>query len=275
MNVCNVFAIVNQKEGIGKTTTAANLGVALAMQGKKVLIVDADPQGHLTLALGWKNKNELHPTLATHLEKIMDDEPLSFRDGLLYSKEGVDVMPANRNLSGIDVKLVTPMGGQHVMKEWLEGIKDDYDYVLIDCMPSLGMLTVNALTAADKIIIPVQAEYLSAESMTELIRTINRTKRHLNPDLKIEGVLLTLVDERTNLARQTVREIRENYGSALHVFKTMIPRAVKAAEAPGFGKSIFEHDKTSKAAIAYAALAKEVLQYGERKRDTLQPRTAR
>ena len=203
MTAPKIIAITNQKGGTGKTTSTANLGVALAMLGKRVLLVDADPQGDLTTSLGWHNHDELDVTLSSHLEVALMDKPLDSTTGILHHVEGVDLMPANIELSGMDMRLVTAMGREYAIKTWLAGVKDAYDYVLIDCMPSLGMMTINALASTDSVLIPVQAQYLSAKGMTQLVSTIRLIKKSINPDLRVEGVLLPLVDVRTNHARQT------------------------------------------------------------------------
>lgn len=275
MSRCKVVAIANQKGGTGKTTTAASLGVALAMSGKRVLLIDADPQGDLTASLGWRNPDELETTLATHLEAVARDEPLEPDAGILKHPEGVDLMPANIELSGTEVALVTAMNRERTLKAWLDEAKRGYDYALIDCMPSLGMLAVNALAAADSVIVPVQAQYLPAKGMTQLVKTIGRVKRQINPHLEIEGVLLTLVDGRTNLAKQIEASLREGYGKTLRVLGATAPLAVRAAETSAYGKSIFQHDAKSPVAAAYAKLAEEVLEDAQRKRDTHRPAVAR
>ena len=234
--------------------------------GKKVLLVDADPQGNLTTALGWKRPDELNVTLGTHMAKIVEDEPYPPTSGVLRHEEGFDVMPANIELSGMELGLVNAMSREHVMKLWLAKVKDAYDSVIVDCNSSLGMLTINALAAADSVIIPVQAQYLPANGMAQLIKTVSRVQRQINPGLRIDGILLTLYDARTNLAKQVERDIRRNFGDRLKVFDAVVPLAISAAEASAYGKSIFSYDGEGKAAAAYQALAKEVAKIGTRKR---------
>ena len=210
MTKCKVIALANQKGGTAKTTTTLNLGIGLAHQGRKVLLVDADPQGDLTTALGWTNADSLPITLETQMKKVLQDEPFVYNEGILHHKEGVDIIPTNIELSGMEISLVNAMSREQTLKLYLADLKKDYDYILIDCMPSLGMLTINALPAADSVIVPVQAHYLPLKGMTQLMKTIGMVQRQLNPNLKIDGVLLTLADMRTKLARTTEDSLREN-----------------------------------------------------------------
>ena len=200
------------------------------------------------------------------MAKIVEDEPYPPTSGVLRHEEGFDVMPANIELSGMELGLVNAMSREHVMKLWLAKVKDAYDNVVIDCNSSLGMLTINALAAADSVIIPVQAQYLPANGMTQLIKTVSRVQRQINPGLRIDGILLTLYDARTNLAKQVERDIRRNFGDRLKVFDAVVPLAISAAEASAYGKSIFSYDAEGKAAAAYQTLAKEVAKIGTRKR---------
>ena len=248
-----IIALANQKGGVGKTTTAVNLGIGLARHGKKVLLVDADAQGNLTDSLGWNEPDKLPVTLATIMTKIIMEEPIEPGEGILHHNEGVDLMPANIELSAMEVSLVNTMSREIVLRNYLNEVRKNYDYVLIDCMPSLGMITVNALAAADSVIIPVQAHYLPAKGMSQLLQTIGRVKRNINPNLKIEGALLTMVDNRTNFAKDISFILRRDYGDKLRVFKTEIPLAIKAAETSAEGKSIYAHDAHGKAATAYEA----------------------
>lgn len=264
MSKSQVIALVNQKGGTGKTQSTENLGVGLASEGKKVLLVDMDPQGSLTISLGHPKADELPVTVADIMAKVLREEPIAPGEGILHHLEGVDLMPANISLSGMEVSLVNVMSREQVLKEYIDSVKGNYDYVLIDCMPSLGMLTVNALAAADRLVIPVQAQYLSAKGLEQLLQTVNKVRRQINPKLKIDGILLTMVDGRTNYAKDISNLIRDTYGSKLKVYKTEIPHSVRAAEISAEGKSIFAHDPKGKVAEAYKNLTKEVLKNEER-----------
>ena len=261
-----VMAVVNQKGGTGKTTTCENLGVGLAMEGKKVLVVDTDPQASLTISLGYPVPDDLSPTLSDMMGKIISEQPIAPGEGILHHPEGIDLMPANIELSGMEVSLVNTMSREKVLKQYLDTVKSNYDFILLDCMPSLGMLTVNALAAADNVLIPVQAAYLPAKGLEQLLQTISKVRRQINPKLKIEGILLTMVDIRTNYAKDISSIIRESYGGKLKVYKTDIPRSVRAEEISAAGTSIFKHDPKGKVAEAYRVLTKEVLANAEKKR---------
>lgn len=265
-NKATVIAVVNQKGGTGKTTTCENLGIGLANEGKKVLLVDTDPQGSLTIALGNPRPDDLPVTLTDLMAKIMQDQPPLPKEGILSHEEGVDLVPANITLSGLEVSLVNAMSRETILKQYLETVKSQYDYILLDCMPSLGMLTVNALAASDQVLIPVQANYLSAKGLEQLLQTVNKVKRQINPKLRIEGILLTMVDSRTNYAKEISTLIRDTYGSKLKVYDADIPRSVRAAEISAEGVSIFKHDPGGKVAEAYRSLTKEVLQNAEKRR---------
>mgnify|MGYP000828468384 FL=1 len=235
--MCKVIAIANQKGGVGKTTTTSNLGIGLAKQGKKVLLIDADAQGSLTASLGIREPDRLEITLATIMASIINDEEIKPEYGILRHEEGVDFMPGNIELSGLETSLVNVMSREAVLRTYIEQQKDRYDYILIDCMPSLGMITINAFTSADSILIPVQAAYLPVKGLEQLIKTIGKVKRQINPKLEIEGILLTMVDNRTNYARDISNLLIENYGSRVRIFENSIPMSVRAAEISAEGVS--------------------------------------
>lgn len=266
MNECKVIALTNQKGGVGKTTSTVNLGIGLAKQGKRVLLIDNDPQASMTLSLGFKHPDNLSPTVTDVMNNIMDDGEVTKEFPVIKSKEGVDVLPANLELCGIELRLVNEISREQVLKTYVDTVRKDYDYILIDCMPSLGMLTINALVAADRVLIPTQPEFLSAKGLETLIKNISRVKKRMNPNLTIDGILLTMVDSRTNLSRDVSALIKQTFSGITKIYNTAIPRSVKAAEATSEGKSIFALEPKSKVAAAYFYLSKEVLDNGKTQR---------
>ncbi len=257
--MCKIIAIANQKGGVGKTTTTSNLGIGLAKQGKKVLLIDADAQGSLTASLGFTEPDRLEETLATVMANIINEVEMDADYGILKHEEGIDLMPGNIELSGLEVSMANVMSRELVMRSYIELVKDSYDYILIDCMPSLGMITINAFACADSILIPVQAAYLPVKGLEQLIKTIGKVKRQINPKLEIEGILLTMVDSRTNYAKDITTLLIENYGRKVKIFENSIPISVRAAEISAEGVSIYQHDPKGKVAFAYQSLTEEVL----------------
>ena len=249
--MCRVIAVSNQKGGVGKTVSCVNLGIGLAQEGKKVLLIDADPQGSLTISLGYEEPDEMEYSLATLM--------LNVEKTILHHGEGVDLIPANIELSAIEVSLVNAMSRELILRSLVDKLREFYDFILIDCMPSLGMMTINALACADSVLIPVQAAYLPVKGLQQLIKTIGRVKKQLNPKLKVEGILLTMVDYRTNYARDISLMVYDTYSASIKVFGSEIPMSVRAAEVSVEGKSIYSYDPKGKVACAYKSLTEEVL----------------
>ena len=248
--MCKVIAIANQKGGVGKTTTCVNLGIGLAREGKRVLLIEADAQGSMAASLGIQEPDELEVTLVTIMEKVINDEDVEPNEGIIWHDEGIAFIPANIELAGLETALVNVMSREMILKQYLDTVKAEYDYILIDCMPSLGMITINALVASDYVLIPVEAAYLPVKGLQQLIKTIM-------------GILFTKVDRRTNFARDIAEQIRQVYGTRVHIFKNCIPLSVRAAETTAEGKSIYLHDPKGIVAKGYISLTEEVLAYEE------------
>lgn len=260
-----VIAVANQKGGVGKSTSVYCIGAGLSQNGYKVLLLDVDPQSDLTKMLGERNPHELPITLSNVMDDIVAGRECSVHPEIKHHDEGFDFVPANRTLSALEIGLVNTMSRETVLRRYLDGIKRDYDFVLLDCRPSLGMLVINALSASDYVLIPVQADYLAAEDMTELISTVQSIKRQINPKLKIGGVFLTMANE-TNFRKGVVQSVKEDFGKWLPVMNAIIPATVRLAEVSTANKSIFLHDPKGKAADAYRELVKEVTSFGEKQR---------
>jgi chromosome partitioning protein len=258
--MCKVIAIANQKGGTGKSVTTANLGIGLVKAGKKVLAIDADPQASLTVSLGNRQPDDLQTTVATLLGKVLTESEYEPESGIMRHAEGLDLMPANIELSGLEISLVNAMSRETILRQYVEPLKPLYDYIIIDCSPSLNMLTVNALAAADCVIMPVLAQYLPVKGLELLLKTVARVRKQINPKLEIGGILFTMVDARTNFTRDIIAMIETAYGGKIRIFESAIPFSVRAAESGAVGVSIYTHDPRGKVASAYETFTKEVLE---------------
>ena len=266
MSNCKVIALTNQKGGVGKTTTTMHLGIGLAREGKKVLLIDGDPQANLTMSLGFDHPDELTDNVCGILKNVINDRPYDPQDYIIPTEEGVDLVPSSIELSGLEVQLVSALSRETLLKDYINKVKENYDYILIDCQPSLGVLTINALVCADSVIIPTQAHYFSTKGLELLLRTISKVRQTLNPQLMIDGILMTMVNTRTNISREIISVVKETYGRFVPVFRAEIPYSVKIVEASTDGESIYQYKSDSKLAAAYEEFSKEVISIGEKQR---------
>ncbi|MGX7015022.1 ParA family protein [Vagococcus silagei] len=256
--MARVIAVANQKGGVGKTTTTVNLGASLALEGKRVLLIDMDAQGNATSGMGIKKSDVKHDIYDVLVNEIPIKEAIQ-----PSSREGMDIVPATIQLSGAEIELTSMMARESRLKSALQDVLEDYDFIFIDCPPSLGHLTINSFSASDSILIPVQCEYYALEGLSQLLNTIRLVQKHFNPNLQIEGVLLTMYDARTNLGSEVVEEVRKYFSE--RVYDTIIPRNIRLSEAPSHGQSIIDYDLRSKGAEVYQALAKEVMDRDQNK----------
>ena len=257
-----VFVITNRKGGCGKSFTTASLGVGLARQGNKVLCIDTDNQHSLTVSMGVREPDKLPVSLTTIISDIIAERDYDPTAGIIHHEEGVDLLPANNSLTGIELALASLIGRETILRQHIEKVRHLYDYCIFDTCPTLDMLAVNALAAADSAIIPVTPKYLDAKGLELLLKSIAQIRKHINPNLSICGILMTMVDKRTNFTKEIIAMIEQAYGENIRIFKDHIPHSVRAAETSATGKSIFTHDPNGKVAAAYAALTGEVLNCG-------------
>jgi chromosome partitioning protein len=257
-----VIAVCSQKGGVGKSSLTVNIGVGLARLGKKVLIVDADPQSDASASLGFRDMDESEETLSELIVKTLVDEELPDDLFIRQQEEGVDVLPSNIGLAGVEVQMVNIMSREFVLKQILANVRDDYEIILIDNMPSLGMLTVNSLAVADEVLIPVEASYLPIKGLQQLLKTVGKVRKQINPKLQIGGIVFNMVDSRTREHRENMELLRDSYGSRLNIFETVIPFSVRVKECGKAGESIYKYDEKGKAAHAFEQLTREVLEYG-------------
>ncbi len=258
--MCKVYAVANQKGGVAKTTTAVTLAIALAKEGARTLLIDGDPQASATLNMGYSQPDSMDITLASIIEKEVNDEDYDYCSyGILHHAEGVDLIPGSIESSGMEISLINVLSRELILRRYIDKLRDRYDYIIIDSMPSLGLMTVNALAAADRVIIPVQAAYLSLKGLEQLLLTIKKVRQKLNPNLMIDGILVTMIDERTVFAREVVELLEERFRDSVNVYKSRIPFSVRVAEASAEGVSIFKHNPRGKVAAAYEEFVKEVM----------------
>ena len=254
-----VLAVTNRKGGTGKTMTSVSLGVSLARQGKKVLLIDADSQHSATVSLGVKEPDKLEVSLATIMQGIIREQEIDPAEGIISHDEGISLMPSNNGLAGMEIVLAPIMGRETVLRQYIDKVRSQYDYILIDTAPTLDLLAINALASADSVIIPVAPKFLDAKGLELLLKSIAQTRRHINPNLAIGGILLTMVDKRANITKGIISMIQQAYGESINIFKEPIPHSVRAIETSATGKSIFEHDPNGKVVLAYESLAQELL----------------
>ena len=268
--MCKVIAICNQKGGCAKTTSAVNIGIGLAMNGKKVLLIDSDAQGDLTKSI-WRDEktgesiepDSIDYSLADILSQAINEEEIDLDCGIIHHKEGVDFIPGNVELSGVEMTLVSVTFRETILKGYIDRIRERYDYIIIDCAPSLSMIPMNALFASDSVLIPVVAEYLPVKGLQQLLKTVSKVKKHYNPDLEVEGILLTMMKPRTILAKDIRDVLYESYGDEISIFENYRPVSIKAAEASAVGESIYKYSPNNPVALAYLNVTKEVLSHGK------------